>query len=115
MRELPTVKPLHYRVYVHFWEQEKWITLGERFGADFLVYPGEPLYFHASHLVHVIKDVQNRRIPLTELIAKGRLSIVVNKFCLFAYENPNTDQLCFQTVQWEGHDRKLQSSLETET
>lgn len=104
--ELPLVDPLMYRVFVHFWELGKWVTLGDRFGADFMLYPGETLYYHASHLVHVIRNVRDKQIPVTELITKGRLSIVVNKFCVFAFEHPETKELCFQTLQWQGSDKQ---------
>lgn len=100
--DLPEVDPLTYRVFLHFWEKSNWITLGERFGADLLIYPGEPMYFHASHLIHVIANVENRQIPVTELIAKGRVSVIVNKYCVFAFEDPVTNELCFQTLKWEG-------------
>lgn len=103
-----------YRVYEHFWLRSMWITLGERFGADLLLYPGDPMYFHASHLIHVIRDVRNRLIPVTELIAKGRLSIVVNKRCIFAYEDPESKELCFQTLKWEGKNKAINQKANLE-
>lgn len=82
------------------------MTCGEQFGADFLVYPGEPLYFHASHMIHVVRDVRNDRIPVKDLITKGRLSVVLNKLCTFAWEHPDKKELRFQTLQWEGNVRR---------
>ncbi|XP_055855690.1 tRNA-splicing endonuclease subunit Sen34 isoform X2 [Episyrphus balteatus] len=102
---LPEDNSLKYRVFKDFWERGKFVTCGEAFGADFIVYPGDPIVFHASHIVIVLdKPTIN---PL-QLIAKVRLSVIVNKLCVFAYEGKE-GELSYQTVQWEGNkdDRKL--------
>lgn len=103
-----------YRVYAYFWMRSKWLTLGERFGADLLLYPDDPMYFHASHVIHVVRDARNRQIPVIELIAKGRLSIVVNKCCIFAYEDPDSKELRFQTLKWEGKNRPINQKTNLE-
>ncbi|KAJ6645435.1 tRNA-splicing endonuclease subunit Sen34, partial [Pseudolycoriella hygida] len=61
-----------YRVFKDLWEHGATITSGESFGGDFLVYPGDPLYFHASHIVHVIESGNISPVTLTSC---GRLAV----------------------------------------
>ncbi|KAH8307169.1 hypothetical protein KR044_006361 [Drosophila immigrans] len=88
---------LKFRVFRDLWRRGKFVSSGEAFGADFLVYPGDPLIYHASHIV-IIQDTPAIR-PL-ELICKVRLSVIVNKSCVFAYEEPEGSKIVYQTVAW---------------
>lgn len=99
---MPALDPIKYRIFCDLWERGKWITSGETFGGDFLIYPGEPLYFHASHIVHVLNAANSTKTPVNSLVTKGRMSIVVNKFCVLAYESSDTKEIKYQTVQWQG-------------
>lgn len=56
------------------------------------------MYFHASHIVHCLTGP----IIPTDLTTFGRLSVGVNKICLFAYTN-DSNTLCYQTMQWQGN------------
>lgn len=98
----PQLNQLKYRIFCDLYEKGKWLSSGETFGGDFLIYPGEPLYFHASHIVHVMNDDEVKQIPINTLIRKQRLSVVVNKFCIFAYVSSQTNEIIYQTVRWEG-------------
>ncbi|XP_037720440.1 probable tRNA-splicing endonuclease subunit sen34 [Drosophila subpulchrella] len=96
-RTLVNVSCLKYRIFKDLWKRGKFVTSGDAFGADFLVYPGDPLIYHASHIVIVLdKPV----IKPLELVAKVRLSVIVNKSCVFAYEKENDDGILYQTVAW---------------
>lgn len=90
--------PIHYSVFKYFWEHGKYITSGESFGADFIIYPGDPLMFHASHIIIILGE--NPKINPLEIISKCRLSVTINKKCVFAYLN-NQNELSFQTVEWK--------------
>lgn len=96
------IVPIKYRVFCDLWERGKWITSGETFGGDFLVYPGEPLYFHASHIVHVLTESETINLSSNLFIAKARMSVAVNKLCIFAYENQETKEIKYQTCRWLG-------------
>lgn len=98
----PSLNQLKYRAFCDLWEKGKWLSSGETFGGDFLIYPGEPMYFHASHIVHVLDETEAKEISPISLIRKGRLSVAVNKFCILAYVNPVNNELSYQTVQWQG-------------
>lgn len=88
---------LKYRVFRDLWGRGKFVTCGDAFGADFLIYPGDPLLYHASHIVIIQSKPAIR--PL-ELISKVRLSVIVNKSCVFAYEAADGKKIIYQTVAW---------------
>ena len=109
---LPSDNSLKYCVFKHFWKIGKFVTAGDAFGADFLIYPGDPMLYHASHLLILLNDASIK--PL-DLITKTRLAVTVNKICVFAYFKPKTDsnseqELRFQTIQWEGNREKALKS-----
>lgn len=93
-------RSLKYRVFKDLWERGKYVTAAESFGGDFLLYPGDPLYFHASHIVHCVESAADT--PPTQLVCCGRLSVLVNKFCVFVHLNEETDTLIYQTMEWQG-------------
>ncbi|KAM8708777.1 hypothetical protein ACLKA7_015704 [Drosophila subpalustris] len=90
-------KSLKYRVFRDLWRRGKFVTSGEAFGADFLIYPGDPILYHASHIVIILNSPTI--LPL-ELICKVRLSVTVNKDCVFAYEERDGNTIAYQTVEW---------------
>lgn len=91
-----------YRVFCDLWEKGHWITFGATFGGDFLLYPGEPFHFHASHIIHVLTENDAKSMSIPTSITRTRLSVSVKKFCNFVCVNNETDELCYQTVQWQG-------------
>lgn len=100
--EAPRLDPFKYRVFCDLWGKGNYITTGATFGGDFLVYPGEPLHFHASHIVHVLCDDEAKSMASRTFITRTRLSVNVNKLCTFVYKQPENNDLCYQTVQWMG-------------
>lgn len=96
-------KSLKYRVFKDLWERGKYITAGDSFGGDFLVYPGDPMYYHASHIVHCVAETPTPSMTAIRLAACGRLSVVVNKLCVFAYLDAANDSLVYQTMEWQGN------------
>ncbi|XP_020798212.1 tRNA-splicing endonuclease subunit Sen34 [Drosophila serrata] len=94
---LVDLNSLKYRIFKDLWKKGKFVTSGDAFGADFLVYPGDPLIYHASHIV-IVQDTPVIK-PL-ELVTKVRLSVIVNKSCVFAYESEDSKEIQYQTVSW---------------
>ncbi|KAH8378701.1 hypothetical protein KR009_000795 [Drosophila setifemur] len=88
---------LRYRIFKDLWKRRKFVTSGDAFGADFLVYPGDPLIYHASHIVIV---QETPVIKPLELVTKVRLSVIVNKACVFAYEEETGKEIHYRTVAW---------------
>ncbi|XP_037880612.1 tRNA-splicing endonuclease subunit Sen34 isoform X2 [Glossina fuscipes] len=103
---------LKYLVFRDFWLRGKFVTSGDTFGADFLIYPGDPLLYHASHIVVLLDHC---KVEPLELIAKVRLSVIVNKHCVFAYLSEHNagekdySKICYQTVYWEGNQERERS------
>uniref|UniRef100_A0A182JRB0 tRNA-splicing endonuclease subunit Sen34 n=1 Tax=Anopheles christyi TaxID=43041 RepID=A0A182JRB0_9DIPT len=92
-----------YRVFKSLWHQGGFITTGDAFGCDFLLYPGDPMCFHASHMVHVLREGLSQKLDASYLIRICRLSVVVNKLCVLAYVDEASDEVHFETLEWEGN------------
>ncbi|CAG9088087.1 unnamed protein product [Plutella xylostella] len=87
-----------YAVYKDLWEQGLYITEGLKFGCDFLVYPGDPVKFHAMYMIRCVGSETVSFQPST-LVAFGRLSVAVNKIAVVATCGPQ-NQINYQTLQW---------------
>lgn len=96
---LPQNNSLNYRIFCDLWEKGKFITNGDTFGCDFLVYPGDPLHYHASHVVHIL---ENPNVSAKQLISHTRLSVMVNKACVYAFLD-EAGKVAYQTVEWTGN------------
>ncbi|XP_058986354.1 tRNA-splicing endonuclease subunit Sen34-like [Musca domestica] len=98
---------LKYLVFRDLWSRGKYVTCGDAFGADFLIYPGDPLQYHASHVVVLL---ENGSMKALELVANVRLSVMVNKLCVVAYFDNEGDKdgggkdrkIAYQTITWMG-------------
>ncbi|CAB3251563.1 unnamed protein product [Arctia plantaginis] len=89
---------LKYKIFKNLWENDYYITSGSKFGCDYLVYPGDPVRFHATYMVRCVCD-QTVEMSPAEFVAFGRLSVSVNKLAVFAFINCSGD-VEFQTLQW---------------
>jgi len=69
------------------WAKGFYLTAGDKFGADFLAYPGDPVMFHATYVVICQASMQcdERMINEKELVAKCRLGTAVKKTILISY------------------------------
>lgn len=90
---------LRCRVFSDLWEKGYYITAGEKFGGDFLVYPGDPFKFH-SHYIAVCVDEHQLLTPYF-LIQKGRLGTNVKKTVLLCSVNGN-GEIMYQSLNWNG-------------
>ncbi len=92
----PSVKSF---VFEDLWKKGYYITSGQKFGGDFLVYPGDPLKFHSHYIAVCLEEHQ----PLTPkfLICHGRLGTNVKKTVLLCSVN---DQrvVNYQSLNWNG-------------
>lgn len=87
-----------FKIFRDLWLKGFFITGGDSFGCDFLTYPGDPIYYHASQIIHVIDSHQQFDVKF--LISCARLSVSVNKKCVFAYVTDN-DTVTYQTLHWD--------------
>lgn len=85
------------------WHRHKYITSGESFGGDWLIYSGDPINYHASHIVHIL---ENPLVSSLQLVSYGRMAVNVNKICLLASINEQ-NEIVYQTVKWKQFDHDL--------
>ncbi|KAI8079787.1 tRNA intron endonuclease [Halteromyces radiatus] len=87
-------KSIKYQVYRYLWQQGLYITSGEKFGGDYLAYPGDPMRFHSHYIISVQQDGQTW--SLMDLVAMGRLATNTKKTFVLAgsttQDVENTDQ-----------------------
>ncbi|XP_024882318.1 tRNA-splicing endonuclease subunit Sen34 [Temnothorax curvispinosus] len=95
---LTSDQQLKYKVYKDLWERQYYITSGEKFGGDFLVYPGDPIMFHSQYLVQCKRKDED--IPITEIVAQCRLGCHVRKTLVFATYHEEEDKVKYQSLQW---------------
>lgn len=87
-----------YNVFKDLWHKGYYITNGESFGGDFLVYNDDPMYFHASQIIHVVN--KREKLELFFPVSCTRLAVSVKKKCVFAYVNEE-GKVNYQTMLWE--------------
>ena len=73
----------HARVFRDLWSRGWVVTTATKFGADYLVYPGDPMQHHAAHTVHVAQPTQPLQ-PL-HLVAASRLAHDAKKSAVVAH------------------------------
>uniref|UniRef100_A0A336KV52 tRNA-splicing endonuclease subunit Sen34 n=1 Tax=Culicoides sonorensis TaxID=179676 RepID=A0A336KV52_CULSO len=86
-----------YRVFRDLWERGHTITCGETFSGDFLCYPGDPLHYHASHIVTILQ--KDEIFNENQMIVHGRTANTVKKICLFAQED-HDGSIKYHTLNW---------------
>ncbi|KAJ0178307.1 hypothetical protein K1T71_006130 [Dendrolimus kikuchii] len=87
-----------YTIFKDLWEKGFHITDGSKFGSHYLLYPGDPVKFHATYMVQCVYDETTPFQP-TNLVAFGRLSVAVNKLAVIAFFNIY-GRVDYQTIQW---------------
>ncbi|KAK6224754.1 tRNA intron endonuclease [Colletotrichum tabaci] len=97
---LPAAGALHR----HLQSKGYFMTPGLRFGADYSVYPGDPLRFHAHFLA--TNYAWDEKIPMLDVVGSGRLGTSVKKGFLFGGEVPSMDESPKRVrafcVEWAG-------------
>jgi tRNA-splicing endonuclease subunit Sen34 len=98
LKEFPVFCMTKYKVFCDLWQKGFYITNGESFGGDFLTYPDDPIYYHASQIVHVVDA--NHKFELYFPISCSRLAVSVKKKCVFAYLDDD-GKVVYQTMFWD--------------
>ncbi|KAL2714349.1 centromere-associated protein E-like isoform X6 [Vespula squamosa] len=89
---------LRYDTFKDLWERGYYITNGEKFGGDFLVYPGDPIMFHSQFIIQCKN--RNEEIPITELIGQCRIASHVRKTQILATFSEDGKSVKYQSFQW---------------
>uniref|UniRef100_A0A8C6VPR9 tRNA-splicing endonuclease subunit Sen34 n=1 Tax=Naja naja TaxID=35670 RepID=A0A8C6VPR9_NAJNA len=69
-----------YSIFRDLWERGYYVTTGSKFGGDFLIYPGDPMRFHAHYIALCFS--KDAPISLCDIISAGRLGTNVKKTVL---------------------------------
>ncbi|XP_005414909.1 PREDICTED: tRNA-splicing endonuclease subunit Sen34 [Chinchilla lanigera] len=88
---------LRYSIYRDLWERGFFLSAAGKFGGDFLVYPGDPLRFHAHYIAQCWAPEDP--IPLQDLISAGRLGTSVRKTLLLCSPQPD-GKVVYTSLQW---------------
>lgn len=96
-------KPIKKQVFHDLWHQGFFITDGSKFGGDYLVYPGDPIQFHAKYIVICC---ENDEIYTDEkdLVAKSRLGTSVKKTVLLATYDKDENKVKYKAIKWTQKD-----------
>ncbi|KAJ9596257.1 hypothetical protein L9F63_027120 [Diploptera punctata] len=89
---------LRFKTFKDLWEKGHYLTPGQKFGADYLVYPGDPIKFHAQFLVICID--RDEALAATELVALGRLGTSVRKTVVLASLTADGNSVMYQSLHW---------------
>ncbi|CAF0989005.1 unnamed protein product [Didymodactylos carnosus] len=101
-------KKLRCHVFQDLWIKGYFISNGQKFGGDFLVYTNDPHICHSTFIIHCIQRTTTaNQIPLISLIAKGRLASNVNKTSVIAtYKQSITidddEKIDYLSINWTG-------------
>ncbi|XP_054452487.1 tRNA-splicing endonuclease subunit Sen34 isoform X2 [Anoplopoma fimbria] len=88
-----------YQVFRDLRGRGFYLTSAGKFGGDFLVYPGDPLRFHA-HFIAVCLSL-DESVCLLDVLAVSRLGSNVKKTVLLC--SPGTDgRVQYTSLQWSG-------------
>ncbi|KAJ2788310.1 tRNA-splicing endonuclease subunit [Coemansia linderi] len=75
-----------------------YITRGIKFGADYMLYPGEPMRYHSHYIVNLV-DHQDKITP-RQLIALSRLGTSVKKTRILCSWDSTVQQFIYVNVDW---------------
>lgn len=100
MREqLQPQQEARYRVFSDLRGRGFYMTSAGKFGGDFLVYPGDPLRFHA-HFIAVCVGL-DEALPLLDVLSVARLGSNVKKTVLLCSPGPDGG-IIYTSLQWSG-------------
>lgn len=85
-----------YQVFADLWQRGCVMTPGDTFGGTFLCYPGDPLHYHASH---IIICCEGGTLSFDNVLKYARSSVIVNKICVFAYRGED-GVVKYQSLEW---------------
>ncbi|KAF6001573.1 tRNA-splicing endonuclease subunit Sen34 [Cyanidiococcus yangmingshanensis] len=88
-----------FLVFRDLWRRGFYLTIGHKFGADFLAYAHDPCLFHAGLCVTVM-DKYDRLHP-RDMISAGRLGVATKKRATLAcVENTEQGLISYRGIAW---------------
>ncbi|CAB3984397.1 tRNA-splicing endonuclease subunit Sen34-like [Paramuricea clavata] len=93
------IEQVRCKVFSDLWQKGYFITNGNKFGGDYLVYPGDPLRFHSHFIVKILPC--GERLTGLDLVSVGRLGSTVKKTSVLASVD-SSGKVIYTSVQWSG-------------
>ncbi|XP_034942642.1 tRNA-splicing endonuclease subunit Sen34 [Chelonus insularis] len=90
---------IRYTVFKDLWERGFYVTYGDKFGGDFLAYPGDPIMFHSQYVITCKNGDDD--LPILDLIGQCRVACSVRKTQVYAYINSSTENLMYQSFYYD--------------
>ncbi|OCT73183.1 tRNA-splicing endonuclease subunit Sen34 isoform X2 [Xenopus laevis] len=90
---------VRFKVFKSLWQKGYFLTNGSKFGGDFLVYPGDPMRFHA-HFIAICYPYKEE-IALSDIVTAARLGTNVKKTVLLCSADQE-GEVTFTSLQWSG-------------
>ena len=89
-------------VFRDLWGKGYWITPGHKFGADFLLYKGDPVSFHALMVVHIVATTSSEPTGLG-VVGLVRLATAVRKTVVLASSaDPAWTTIRYRVIKFAG-------------
>ncbi|XP_066541574.1 tRNA-splicing endonuclease subunit Sen34 [Hoplias malabaricus] len=93
------------RVYRDLRRRGFYLTAAGKFGGDYLVYPGDPLRFHAHFIALCLS--MDEQLPLFDVLAVARLGSNVKKTVLLCSPKDPSEagvegEVVYSSLQWSG-------------
>ncbi|XP_073786155.1 tRNA-splicing endonuclease subunit Sen34 isoform X2 [Danio rerio] len=85
-----------FSVYRDLRNKGYYLTSAGKFGGDFLVYPGDPLRFHAHYIALCVS--LDEEMPVCDILAIARLGSNVKKTVLLC--SPQEGDVVYSSLQW---------------
>lgn len=90
---------LRYKTFKDLWEKGYYITSGHKFGGDYLVYPGDPVKFHAQFIVLCCDS--SSKINGSDLVPCGRMGCSTRKtFVIASKASDKDDTINYLSFEW---------------
>jgi len=89
---------LKFAVFCNLTGKNYWVTVGVKFGAEFLAYKGDPLTCHAHYMVRILKTP---KLSLNELVLSERMAQSIKKDLLVVYDRKREEPLKKETILQE--------------
>lgn len=82
-RDVKILNSNRFKIFCALWERGYWITLGTKFGGDFLLYHDSPNNVHSDYIVYVF---ENEPIASAyDILTNSRVATTVNKTMLYCW------------------------------
>eukprot|EP01080_Neovahlkampfia_damariscottae_P004547 gene4547-7931_t len=89
---------LRFLIFKDLWKKGYYVTLGSKFGGDFLIYGGDPLNYHAQFIVLCLEP--NEFFQTHKIASLGRLGNTVKKDILLSTYDENVNCCDYLIMKW---------------